>query len=248
MEQTRLEDGPAERRGWRAWLPRLRRRKPLSKGQRRLRWLLLAPVIAIGSLSFLPEALLWPHSARFGETRVYSEAPIPAEMARIIARSDSLLAASPLYEGPVARRVFLSEGGWRWKLLALRTSGAFAFRRPFRNSIMFNRTDIAADRVENGRTLGGDRTLSGTLAHETTHMLIARRYGEIQAGRFPDWKTEGYCDHVAQESSLSPEEYRIVEASGNGHPALDYYRGRMRVARFLARGKSVDALFLGEGD
>ncbi|HEX8666809.1 MAG TPA: hypothetical protein VF727_00375 [Allosphingosinicella sp.] len=219
------------------------RRRP-ARPRSRWQWLLVGPLLFVAGLSFAPEALAWPYSAQFGATTVYSEAPIPPQMVQVLARSDALLARSELHGGPLQRRLFLSSGGWRWRLLALTSSGSFALRRPFRSGLVFNRSDVAADRVENGRKLGGDRTLSGTIAHETTHILIARRYGELQAAMVPSWKAEGYADFVAQESSLSPEEARIAERTEKDHPALEYYRAREKVAAALARGGGVDGLFL----
>lgn len=215
-----------------------------TRGRRRWTWIIVAPLLALATLSFVPEALAWPYSAEFGTTRVYSETPIPPQMAVVLARSDSLLKRSELYRGPVERRLFLTQRGWRWRLLALTSSGSFALRRPFRSGLVFNRSDVAADRVENGRAVAGDRSLSGTIAHETAHILIARRYGELRAATFPQWKSEGYADYVAQESSLAPEEYRRLAAKGEDHPALAYFRARQKVAALLRGGHSADDLFL----
>ncbi len=195
------------------------------------------------STTIAPELLAWPYKAERGRTIVYAERPIPAEIDRVLARTDALLAQSPLNDEGMKRRIFLSEGGWRWRVAALASAGAFGLRRPFRDAILFNRSDVAADRVTNGREIGGVRTLSGTIAHELTHILVARRLGEIRARMLPTWKQEGYADHVAQESSLSEEDYRALKESGTDHPALPYYEGRLRVAEMLrANGGDVDAL------
>ena len=223
---------------------RFLRRKPKSRSRRNTERALLALVGLFGVISFYPELLLWPYSAERGHTKIYSDRPIPPEIDRVLARSDALLGKSPIHE-PFARRLFLSDGGWRWRLLALRTSGAFAFRRPLSNALVFNKNDIAADLIDTGRAVAGKRSLSGVIAHESVHILLSRRYGHVQAATLPTWKQEGYADHVAQESSLSPDEYRLIRDGGNGHPAVDYYIARLRVEETLRRlDGNVDALML----
>ena len=55
---------------------------------------------------------------------------------------------------------------------------------------------------------------------------------------------EGYCDFVAQESSLTDADVAKLRAEHRDHPALPYYEGRRRVARSLAvNGNDVKALF-----
>jgi hypothetical protein len=198
-------------------------------------------------LTAAPELLAWPHVAQHGRTRIYSNAPVPPEIDRVLARTDALLSRSPIDRPDLERRLFLTDGGWRWSLLAPGHGGAFALRRPWRDAVIVNRSDIAGDRVENGAAIGGRRTLSGILAHELTHVLIGHRYGELRAAFFASWLVEGYADHVAQESSLSDADYRRLRADGSDHPALDYYEGRRQVALLLARsGGNPDALFGGD--
>jgi len=225
----------------RRWFRRKRgRKRRLAEGG------FLFVIALLFSVSAAPRLLAFPYSAEIGGTRVYSERPIPPAMANVLARSRSLLARSPLDDPALPSSLFLTDGGWRWSLLALTSRGAFALRRPFRDSIVVNASDVAADRVETGRAIGGRRSLSGVIAHETVHILVARRYGEWRAAMLPVWKSEGHADHVAGEGSLSDRDYARLRGSGEAHPALAYYEGRRRVEDLLRRGGGdVDALFLG---
>jgi len=229
--------------GKRGWFGRRRKR---SRGRRIAGGGFLFLSFLLAGTSAAPQLLAFPYSAQIGGTRVYSERPIPPAMARVLARSHALLARSPLDDPALPGALFLTDGGWRWSLLALTSRGAFALRRPFRDAIIVNASDVAADRVDTGRAIGGRRSLSGVIAHETTHVLVARRYGEWRAAMLPVWKSEGYADHVARESSLGDADYARLRRSGEAHPALAYYEGRRRVEALLRRsGGSVDALFLG---
>lgn len=213
-------------------------------GRRRINRLAAVAGLAMATITLAPEVLAWPFSAEVGDMTIYASRPIsPVAMAAMAARADALVAASPL-AGPIpGRRLFLSDGGWRWQVASLGAPRAFALRRPFRNAIIVNNADIAADRVRTGRAIGGERSLSGVIAHETAHVIVADRWGEWRALRLPGWLFEGLADHVAQESSLSDADYRRLVARGEKHPAIAYYEGRRRVAAALAAtGGDLDTL------
>jgi len=205
----------------------------------------LLAFIAIAPI-FAPQFLLFPYAKRFGDTIVYSESEITPAFDRALARSDELLRSSAIYGDEYDHVIVLTNGGWRWKWLSVGASGAFAINRPLTTNMVFNRTDIAAGKIYNGRTMGGVRSLASVIAHERTHALIRQYFGFIRDALFPDWKVEGYADYIAQESSLSAEDVAWLKASGRDHSALTYYQGRQDVAKILAsNGGSVAALFGG---
>lgn len=203
----------------------------------------LGATVVIVTALYAPAALAFPHRARIGATTIYSVAPIPPVMADRLNRADRLLAASPLFSPAKPRTVVLTDGGWRWRVMAAGSADAIALRRPFSNMLLFNHSDIARDRVWNDAPIGGVRSLSGTIAHEAVHLLTARRYGEVRLATMPRWKREGYADYIAQETSLGRDDERRLRATRPQAPVLAYYQARRRVAAELARnGHSVDRL------
>ncbi|GGA58317.1 hypothetical protein GCM10011395_30720 [Sphingomonas psychrolutea] len=203
----------------------------------------LAAAVLISS-AIAPELLAFPYHERVGDTEVYAEQPIKAAIPRLVARSDVLLHKSAIYSGGYGRRIFLTDGGWRWHVLATQSSGAMAISRPFSEVIIVNRSDAARDLVFNGAPVAGSRSLSGVIAHERTHGLIRTRYGVLSDWAYPTWLREGYCDLVAGGGSLSDADAAALKARHETIPALVYYDGRKRVAAALAaNGGSVDALF-----
>lgn len=200
--------------------------------------LLVVPTVA-------PAMLFFPYSAQSGGHEVYSETPIDqAALDRVTKRSSSLVQTSPLARPSEPRRIFLTEGGWRWLWLANRSHKAFAISQRVGEPIIFNRSDLARDRVRNGGAVGGERTVSGVLAHEICHGMLRRRFGLTVDWTKPQALREGYCDHVAQESSLTAAQVTKLKAAGEKHPAIPYFEGRQRVAAELQRnGSNIDALF-----
>lgn len=200
-----------------------------------------ALITAFAGVVYVPSALAFPHRAQIGDVSVYSVEPIPPKMATILAKADKLTAASPLSASLGARAIYITDGGWRWTLLSQpMSSGAFALTRPLSRNIVVNRSSLTRDEVRNGAGPGGRRSLTSTIAHETTHLLINRHYGLIGALRLTSRNVEGYCDHVAQESSLSAQEVAQLRRSGQSPPALHYYQARLDVERRLATGTDLD--------
>lgn len=200
--------------------------------------------IALGVLAasltmlYAPAALAFPHYAEIGTTRVYSTEPILPVLRDRIARADKLLATSPLYEPGLRRTLVLTDGGWRWQVMAIGNSQAVALRRPFSSILLFNRSNIAADQVANPA-----RTLSGTIAHESVHVLTAHRFGEARLALMPRWKREGYADYVAGEPRNDAGQEQAIRARHPDAMVLQYYDSRRRVAEALdVDRQSVDAL------
>jgi len=215
--------------------------------RRRVRKSIIIALVTLGaglaSAVYTPQVLAFPYKAQFGETVVRSERPLPADFGKTIAAADALVAKSALYRGPVLRRIFLTDGGWRWRLMALQLDGTVAFTRPLGNLIVVSDADPVADSARNHIRFPGIRTLHDTIAHETTHILLNDHFGVMQAAQFPRWKVEGYADYIAGTSSLSDARAALVRKQDPYHPALVYYEGRKRVAAALARDPNVDHLF-----
>lgn len=206
---------------------------------RRASWL-VALLVAYPSASVaMPQMLFFPYQAQIGTTRVYAETPIDrAAMARTLARADARVATSPLDDRRVGARLFLTDGGWRWKLLALGSSTGIALTRPMSDlladAVIVNRRSVSIDGGVDRDEAVSRRRLSSVVAHERTHMLVRIHLGWVRAVTLPFWKSEGYADYVAGDSTLSAAEAERLRASGSTHMALAYYDARRRVTAALA--------------
>lgn len=207
-------------------------------------WLIALPVLFWVAILLSPKLLAFPFHANIGDKSVYSEAPLSAEINLVIDRSDALLRQSKIFSQAHGKFIYLTNGGWRWRLLSFPGSpDAFGLTWPFIETIVINQSDIVADKVFSKAAKGRSRTLSGTIAHEQTHGLLRAHFGSALLFA-PKWKVEGYCDHIAQNSSLNDQQAATLEKTDRDHRALVYYHGRQRVAAILAKnGGSVDQLF-----
>jgi hypothetical protein len=198
---------------------------------------LMIPMAAYASPGLAP----WGWHGRIGRYDVYTIAPPDPALCAALARSDELLAASPIDDRTVRPTLYLTDGGWRWHLYTL-GSGAFGVTRTMLGDSFINRSDIAGNAVF---AHGYRRSLSGVVAHETTHLLVKHRIGLVAAMRQAAWVREGYADHVAQESTLESEEVARLRFEGSKDPAIFYHDARKRVEAALIRGSSVDELLAG---
>lgn len=217
--------------------------KPIKKGP----LLLAGAALLLAGPVLVPSVLAFPHRAQVGTFDIRSEAPLPrAEIERVIADATRRVATSPIADPQGERRsIYLTQGGWRWTLLALQSRKSFGLTRAATSYIVINRSELATNRMTNSRPIGAARTLSSIIAHETCHGMERRRYGALMSVTKPTWLVEGYCDHVAQESTLSDARAADIRARGEDHPAMVYYEGRKRVEAELARnGGDVDRLFV----
>ena len=76
---------------------------------------------------------------------------------------------------------------------------------PLTNNIFLRAADLDGDRLigPSGKPVPGERTLTYFVAHEIMHTLLADELGAVRYLRLPDWKNEGYADHVAKGIEFS---------------------------------------------
>lgn len=206
----------------------------------------IALTFAISALAirFYPPILLWPHTKKIGPFQVYSDLPVDRRVELILVSSLQYRARSSIASPLHSQAVFLTDGGWRWKILSLQHSGAFAISTPFSENIITNKTDIGTNSVSTGRNVGGFRPLDRVLAHEMTHGTLRSHFGFFNILRKPDWLVEGYCDYIADNSSLTEQDVRKLKAQGVFHPAIPYLEGRVKIEKLISDEKmTVDQLF-----
>lgn len=204
-----------------------------------------AAALALASPLFAPQLLAFPYSATIRKHRVYSEQPITASLQTVVAEADARVGRSALAGARESDQpIFLTDGGWRWALLALQSRDAFAVSRAPTEVIVVNRSDPDRDRIVTDRAIAPETSLARTLAHEMTHGAIRAHFGPLADWKYPVWVREGYCDYVGGASTLSDAEAAKLISARRDHPALPYWLGRKRVEAELQRnGGSVDALF-----
>lgn len=214
---------------------------------RTVRYVGVSLVVAYIFLLSFPQ-VLFAHQTSYKNFKVYSREPLNQDIRAVLDKAETKLAASPINDPLLQPKVFLTGSHGLYATLSLFVgSGSFAkgFAMLPTSNIFVNKSDAAHDLVFRNATTNNQRSLSGVIAHETTHLLVRKRIGYLKNLRLPDWKKEGYCEYVAGGTTLDYETgvklWRANPADGTGYQYFKYY---MLVKFLLDHDKlSVDELF-----
>lgn len=196
---------------------------------------------------------LFAHVIRSNGFTVYSRVPLDANINSVLERAHGRLIASPLYASHVKPNVFLLNSTRLYASLSLYVGGN-SFGKGFAmlptTNVFVNAHDASKDLVFRDAPANNVRSLSGVLAHETTHLLIRERYGYWRNLTMPTWKKEGYSEYVAGGSTLSYETgVSMWKARPEDATGYQYFKYYMLVKYLLEQEKiSVDELFTREFD
>jgi hypothetical protein len=200
------------------------------------RAILLAIVLYVLALVF-PEALFRQKLVR-GQFTVFAHQPIPADMEKILDDATYRLQQSEIYDPNAGFKIFLTSSPTEFTFFNPLSGDAKGSTYRISDSTFVNQSDIAADTVSSPGA--DDRPLHWVIAHEATHVLLHRRYGFYTNLTEPSWKTEGYCEVIANEPAFSDADglARLQQAGPDPPPALFYFQSYLRV-KFLKERKHV---------
>jgi hypothetical protein len=196
---------------------------------------------------------LFAHEISYKNLTVYSREPFDENIYKVLDKVESSLNASEIKNQEVRPKIFLtgSFGFYSWVSLHI---GGNSFGKGFgpipTTNVFINKSDAARDLVFRNAPEHNQRSLSGVIAHEATHLLIRKRFGYWRNVTMPAWKKEGYAEYVAGGSTLPYETgvqlWKANPKDGTGYQYFKYY---MLVKYLLEHDKlSVDDLFNREID
>ena len=194
------------------------------------------------------------HEFKYGRIVIRSDEPIPATAESVLREVENRLAASPLNQPSLKRRVYICNRPWRFLFFANYRYGVGGLTYPpLSNNIFLRGVNFDQNRLigPSGSLVPGARTLSYFIAHEIAHTLIADRLGAIGYGKLVTWKNEGYSDYVAKGRDFSYDDAlrRMREGDKDLDPVQSglYLRYHLFVA-FLLDKKGVSVPNLLEND
>jgi hypothetical protein len=205
-----------------------------------------AALIVLTTLSYVA-ALAFPepffrYHLDYGRFSIYSTRPIDPAIRPLLDRANALLSRSEIENRAIRQRIFLCNSPAMFARFSPNMRLATARDYVFGNAFIAQ-CDIRANLAWNSAAAWSDaqcaygrtRTLSGTIAHETTHTLAARHRGWLRSlvAMPPRWKEEGYADYVAQESPIDMDVATEHLVSGNINMCMQYFDDRMMVTYML---------------
>ncbi len=167
----------------------------------------------------------------------------------ILDESIVLLSASDVYDDKKKHKIFLCNSFSEFAFFATRARKSFAINYPVIQNIFLSQSNILENSIKRNGSENNVRTLSGIIAHETTHSLLEDKLGFLKYKLLPSWKNEGYCDYVAQESSYD-EKLGWDQICENNKEEVSssyiYFKYRTYVEYLLNEEKTTISDFLAE--
>src|SRR5262245_23064735 len=189
--------------------------------------------------------VLFAHELSYRNLIIYSREPLDKSIYDVLDRVESRLAASAI-DGDIKPRIFLTNGFDVYALLSLYI-GSNSFGKSYAalptDNVFINKADAAKDLVFR-RAQPNERSLSGVIAHEITHLWMRKRFGYWRNIAMPAWKKEGYAEYVAGGSTLDYDTgLRMWKADPRDGTGYQYFKYYMLVRYLLEHDKlGVDAL------
>jgi hypothetical protein len=212
-------------------------------------FVVLAAGAAYGALLLRPQPL-FAYEARAGNVVLHARAPLPRRAFEIAEAARQRVARSPFYAAEDTYDVFLCDSSALFALFvpqAYRVGGNADVY--LSGNIFLRPSRIQRDRLVgySGHEPSGERTLTYFIAHEVTHMMVARRLGRWENFRLATWQREGYADYVGKAGAFDFAAVR--ERFRADDPALDpgrsglYLRYHLLTAHLLDhKGLTAEAL------
>lgn len=227
-------------------------KKPKSKLYRTFRYTLLSVAAAYLLLLIFPQ-VLFAHEVSYKNFTVYSREPLDVNVHALLDKVEQQLSTSPLNTPNIKPKIFLTNSHGLYSALSLNIGGN-SFGKGFpllpTTNVFINKTDVAHDLVFRKAPTNNQRSLSGVMSHEVTHLLIRNRFGYIRNVTMPAWKKEGYSEYIAGGSTLDYETgVRLWKANPQNDTGYQYFKYYMLVRYLLETEKlTVDELFNREID
>jgi hypothetical protein len=217
---------------------------PKSRAFKVVRYSVITIVVAYLLTICFPQ-YLFGHEVSHQNFKVYSREPFDQHVYKVLDDAEARLSRSTIYDREVSRRVFLTNSHGMYAFLSNKAFRSFANSVPFINNIVINKSDVARDLVFLNRPQHNQRSLSGVIAHEVTHLLIRRRLGNLRASWLPTWKNEGYCEYIAGDTTITYEEgARLWKEDPNDDAKYRYFKYQMMVKYLLETEKlSIEDVF-----
>ena len=165
----------------------------------------------------------------------------PEQLKLVLDKSEKLLKRSELFEPGTNQDVFICNSFNEFTFFALLSRKAFAVNYPIAQNIFLSKSSVSENMILRNAEKNNKRTLSGVIAHETTHSLLENELGTFKYKLLPSWKNEGYCDFVANESSFNTQKGLQEICSGKDNsddPSFKYFKSRL-ITEYLLTDRKI---------
>lgn len=155
------------------------------------------------------------------------------EIKALIDSIDKYLKTSELYSIP-RMHIALCDNHITYGLLTHISYSSFGVTQLLSDFIILSKTDLENNLITANRKKDNQRSIKTVLLHEITHIFISNYYG-IKQFSINEWKKEGYCEYMAQDSSYDVQNGFDDFCQGiiNKNPAYLYFKYRLYITYLM---------------
>lgn len=193
-----------------------------------------------GGVTFYPR-IFFNAACGYKNISVYAHAPVKCSADGALGRIYNSLASDEFFDPEQSFELYLCGSYEEYGLLAPFCGKSYSCVHPVSSKIFVASADFGKN-LAYGQEPGSKRLLENVVVHELVKAQLKYKLGPIKYITLPDWKKDGYADHVARETegdnapdicaTKKPEyplsaflEYRLVlemlkAGTDVGYPAL----------------------------
>lgn len=223
------------------------------KPKKILNYVFIGLAILYGTILMFPQ-VLFSNSLTHKNFKVYyhSEQSDIDQLPPILDKSLTLLSSSDVFDPKRTQKIFLCNNYGEFTFFAPRSRKSFGVNYPVTQNMFLTLSNIGKDEIKRNGAAYKIRSLSGVIAHETTHSGLENKLGLFRYKMLPTWKNEGYCDYIAKESSYD-EKLGWTQICGNNEktdlPSFTYFKYKTYVSYLLKKEKvALDSFLIKDFD
>lgn len=164
----------------------------------------------------------------------------------VLDQSEKLLKTSDLFVEGKKQKIFICSSFSEFAFFAHILYKSFALNYFITQNVFLSKSSISQNSILRNAEENNKRTLSGVIAHETTHSLLENELGIFWYKLLPSWKNEGYCDFIANESSFDQQKglRNICTNENSGTASFEYFKYRIITSYLFEEKKQSVREFL----
>lgn len=178
--------------------------------------------------------------------KLYSNRPLNEGIYTILDSCEQDLRSSHIWSENHRFSIHLCDNPYQFAFFCPSSYMAFGSTYPVLNKMFICEYDELRNLVKRNGNEYNTCSLKHTISHECTHVLLNEFLGFFKGLSLDKWKSEGYCDYVANSSSFPYQKGLNLLCRGKEDPSgsFYYFKSRMRVSVLFDQEKtSLKAFF-----
>ena len=176
----------------------------------------------------LHPAIFFGNNYAYKNMTLYTHDTLKEPPDKLLASVHDKIAADDFYDADQNFEIYLAGGSFEYAFLAPSCANKFACAHPVTDKVFVALSDIDKGLSYPPGGGGVGRDLSGVIVHEAVKVQLKHKLGTLTYILLPDWKKEGYAEHIAMEThDINSADF--CSAASAEDPALAYLKNRLIV-------------------